>query len=846
MNGGLLKKDWALALAISLGFLIAMMSGAPILEKMERVAYDVGVSLTNRNPGEADRIAIIAIDDASIERIGRWPWSRAELATMVDKMRRARAKVVGLQFPLADAQSDVGLDRVKDIRKYISSNSFPRAAQKKINVIKGKLWAAQKEMDVDRQLAGLIARGGNVFLPMEFEIGVPEGEPSDRLPSYVKGNRLTRIYEADDNPDLPVSTIAATYPIAEFGIKAAGIGHLNRNYDADGGVRNESLVFEYFGQYYPSMALVMAARSLNIRTSRIDLKLGEGVGLGKLFVRTDENLRLFHGFYEPANDTPPFAQYSFADVRDGKVSLRAFRNKIVLIGLSAPDVADTYLTPINPQMSDPELTANVIASILNQDYYTRPTTAVVIEVLLFLAVVFYLAIVLPRFRANVGALFSLILLLALLVSGQYAMASQKVWLHSTAPALLLILGHIVLTTRRFLTADHLKESADSESAQTNRMLGLTFQSQGHLDMALDKFRKLPVDDSVLELFYSLALDFERKRQFNKAVSCYENILQHNRKFRDVKERKQRVSQMEGTVILGARGAGAGGTLVVDGGITENPTLGRYQVERELGRGAMGTVYYGKDPKINRVVAIKTLDLSAEFEGKELDQVKERFFREAETAGRLNHPNIVTIYDAGEEHDLAYIAMEFLEGKDLTDKISAKKPLPVKWVLEIIMQVADALDYAHKLGVVHRDIKPANIMYNESDSSIKVTDFGIARITDSSKTRTGVVLGTPSYMSPEQFSGKRVDGRSDLFSLGATMFELLSGEQPFGGDSLAELMYQITNKKHPNIMRVRKNLPPCVRTIIDKALQKEPDDRYQTGEQFTQAIRRCLASIEGNG
>jgi len=843
LNGGLLKKDWALALAITLVYFVAMISDVPILERMERVAYDTGVSLTNRNPGDADRIAIIAIDDASLERIGRWPWSRAELATMVDKMHRARAKVVGLQFPLVDAQTDVGLDRVRDIRNYISSNSFPRAAQKKINVIKGKLWAAQREMDVDRQLANLMARGGNVFLPMEFDIGVPEGNPSSQLPSYVKENRLTRIYDSDDNSHLPVSTLAATYPIAELGKKASGIGHLNRTRDADGGVRKESLVYEYFGQYYPSMALLMAARSQNIRTSRIDLNLGQGVGLGKLFVRTDKKMRFYHGFYSPANDTPPFAQYSFADVRDGKVSLRTFRNKIVLIGLTATDVAHSYLTPINPQMSDPELTANVIASILNQDYYTRPTTVVVVEVFLFLAVIFYLAFVLPRFRANVGALFTFIVLLSLLIAGQYSMVSQKVWLQSVAPALLLILGYIVLKTRRFLSTEHQKESADSDSAQSNRMLGLTFQSQGQLDMALDKFRKLPVDDSVLELFYNLALDFERKRHFNKAAACYENILQHNRKFRDAKERRQRASQMEGTIIMGPRGSG---TLVVDGGITENPTLGRYQVERELGRGAMGTVYYGKDPKINRVVAIKTLDLSAEFEGKELDQVKERFFREAETAGRLNHPNIVTIYDAGEEHDLAYIAMEYLEGKDLTDKIQEKKPLPVAWVLQIVMQVADALDYAHKLGVVHRDIKPANIMYNEKDSSIKVTDFGIARITDSSKTRTGVVLGTPSYMSPEQFSGKRVDGRSDLYSLGVTMFEMLTGEQPFGGDSLAELMYQITNKKHPNIMRIRDDVPTCVRTIIDKALQKEPDDRYQTGEQFVQAVRRCLVSIEGNG
>jgi serine/threonine-protein kinase len=240
---------------------------------------------------------------------------------------------------------------------------------------------------------------------------------------------------------------------------------------------------------------------------------------------------------------------------------------------------------------------------------------------------------------------------------------------------------------------------------------------------------------VLDLLYNLALDFERKRQFNKAESVFRYVADHNPKFRDASERVGRAKAMSETVILGS-GGGPGGTVILPGGGVEKPMLGRYQVEKELGKGAMGVVYLGKDPKIGRVVAIKTMALSQEFEADELQDVKDRFFREAETAGRLNHPNIVTIFDAGEEHDLAYIAMEFLKGKDLTPFIKPDNLLPLPKVMSITARVADALSYAHTNNVVHRDVKPANIMYELESDTVKVTDFGIARITDSSKTKTG--------------------------------------------------------------------------------------------------------------
>ena len=250
----------------------------------------------------------------------------------------------------------------------------------------------------------------------------------------------------------------------------------------------------------------------------------------------------------------------------------------------------------------------------------------------------------------------------------------------------------------------------------------------------------------------------------------------------------RARSMAETVILGGGGTHPGGTMALAGSGGEKPMLGRYQIEKELGKGAMGVVYLGKDPKIGRVVAIKTMALSQEFEADELVEVKERFFREAETAGRLAHPNIVTMYDAGEEHDLAYIAMEFLKGGDLAPYTKPDNLLPLPVVLSIVARVAEALGYAHQNNVVHRDVKPANVMYDAASDTVKVADFGIARITDSSKTKTGMVLGTPSYMSPEQLSGKKVGGLSDMLSLGVTLYQLVCGRLPFVGDSMAQLMF----------------------------------------------------------
>jgi serine/threonine-protein kinase len=286
-------------------------------------------------------------------------------------------------------------------------------------------------------------------------------------------------------------------------------------------------------------------------------------------------------------------------------------------------------------------------------------------------------------------------------------------------------------------------------------------------MAFEKFRLCPATEAILTLLYNLALDYELKCNYAGAAMVYRHILTQQY-FRDVEQRLEQLRNFKKSQLNHDFG-----DWLLDKSDAK-PRLGRYQIERQLGKGAMGVVYLGKDTKLDRFVAIKTLALSHEFELEGLAEATARFFREANAAGRLRHPDIITIYDAGEQFDLAYIAMEFFKGGNLVPYTKVDNLLPIATVLEIGIRVAEALDYAQKQGVIHRDIKPANIMYNPATEQVKITDFGIAYITDAHKTKTGVVLGTPPYMSPEQFSGKLLTGGSDLFSLSVTLFQLLTG------------------------------------------------------------------------
>ncbi len=721
------KADWFLGLIVALVLFFA--SGSDLVQSLERLAYDWGVRASSHAP--SPRIAVIAIDDQSIANIGRWPWSREVHAQMIAKLKQAGAKVVGYASFFFEPQIDPGLAYVQKLTELYQA--LPPAEQQNLAQFSAVLGEAEDALNNDRKLAAAVTEAGNIALPMLFVLGEPRGNPDKPLPDYVLKNQITKVVDrmgAQGNNIFPVPTLQAVAPMQEIAAGAAAIGHLNALPDVDGSTRTEPLVVRYYDQYFPSFSTMLAAKSLNLGPGDIEMRLGEGIKVGNLTITTDPYLQMHSYFYKDKDGRPAFPLDSFYDVISGKIPAEKYRDKVVLIGATAAGVGTYQVTPISPAMPPVVTLAHSVSSILQEDFFVAPTWGFWVEKLVFVLVALYIILLLPRLNAGMGFVLSAAVLVALFATHFALMAGKLVWIQLMASAVLLVIGHILLTTKRFLVTERGKTKSDLDSAESNRMLGLAFQGQGQLDMAFDKFKKVPLDDAVMDNMYNLALDFERKRQFNKAQAVYEHMATYNPKFRDLDQKLNRAKQMSETVILGGgSGRTNASTLVLEGGAVEKPMLGRYQVEKELGKGAMGVVYLGKDPKIGRVVAIKTMALSQEFEPDELEDVKQRFFREAETAGRLNHPNIVTIYDAGEEHDLAYIAMEFLKGKDLVPQTKPGALLSLPKTLSVVARVAEALSYAHLQNVVHRDIKPAAERFRQSHRFRHCAHYGFVQNQD---------------------------------------------------------------------------------------------------------------------
>ncbi len=693
------SSDWFAGLVITI--VIVAMSGSAPFQSLERGFYDWGVRSTDRVP--SDKIAVIAIDDFSINNIGRWPWPRDLHAELINRLHEGGAKAIGQTVFFLEPQVDPGMLYIRELIEFFSNASFNDAPadidtlgamleiqgnnravaeilefyrqssvntrlSRDIETLKANLFEAEQALNTDAKLAESLAEAKNVILAMVFYLGAPRGNPDTELPDYVLRNSISQIRDrvsAQSNGLFPIPTNDALPPISEIGGYAAAIGHLNALPDIDGGIRSEPLVLQHYNRFYPSMSLQIAAKSLNLTNDDIRVNLAESVELGSLTIKTDTQLQMHTFFYADRNGAPAFQQDSFYDVFTGKIPIEKYKDKIVLIGPTATGVGSPQVTPIDSAMAPVLTLAHSVSSILNEDFFIEPEWGFWARMGAFLLVALYLMLLMPRLKAGVAFVVTVVLVLALVATHYVLMTGNTMWIPMMTPGALLAIGYMLITTKRFLVTERGKAKSDEESAESNRMLGIAFQTQGQLDMAFEKFRKCsPVDEQVLEAMYNLALDFERKRQFNKATSVYQYMAKHDKTFRDIEARMARAQKMEETVMLSGSGGHAGGTLMLDGSGVEKPMLGRYEVEKELGKGAMGIVYLGKDPKINRVVAIKTMALAQEFEEDELEEVKERFFREAETAGRLNHPNIVTIFDAGEEHDLAYISMEFLEGHDL--------------------------------------------------------------------------------------------------------------------------------------------------------------------------------------
>ena len=614
MKQGLLTRDWFVGLLVAITVLALGYIG--VFSGIERSAYDVGVRYSSNIP--SDKIAIVAIDDVSIANIGRWPWSRDNHAKMHELLKRGGAKVIGQTTFFIEPQLDPGLKHIKALIEFYASSSLSSKLNDDkldtdLSLLGEKLMQAEIELNPDHILAQSLEDTENVVLAMHFTIGQPLGRPDTDLPDYVQRNRLQNVDSSTFPGNLyPLLAAESLIPITEIGAVADAIGPLIAFPDVDGGIRAEPLIIDYFGDYYPSQSLLIAARSLNLGPRDIRITR-TGVQLGKLNIRTDDMLRMNTFFYSSHDGNPVFPVDSFYDVLMGKIPANKYKGKIVLIGATATGVGDSMVTPVNSNMAPVLTLAHSISSILNEDFFIEPEWSVQARAGVIVVLVLYILFLLPRLKAGSSSIITFFLLAGLAAAHFVLMTQYSMWLQLMTPAILLIAGHATITTKRYLLTESDKAQLDVESAETNRMLGLSLQGQGQLDAAFEKFRRLTPNKESLELLYNLALDFERKRQFNKAGSVYANIQERDPKFRDIRQRLKRSQAMEETVILGGGSFGPGGTLVLNREGIEKPMLGRYQIEKEIGKGAMGAVYLGKDPKISRVVAIKTMALSQEFE-----------------------------------------------------------------------------------------------------------------------------------------------------------------------------------------------------------------------------------------
>jgi len=783
--GAIWKSDWLVGVILTLLFLAACEYAVSPLRSLETVIYDQLAGQSELAPDE--NIVLVNMDEQTLASA-----DRSAMTSVITSLSGAGARLIAL---------DILFDQP------------------------GPHSSTSEHMP----LVEAVRRSGITLMPMFFEVDHVNDHASAVLPNDLR-HQIIKHANITEVQASPFNAVMLRYPYTQLIQASAGIGHMSVFGDDDGIVRSSPLAIEYAGKYLPSMPLALAARALHVPLNDIRINLGLDIELGAHNIATDASLRLYPTFYGGGN----FKVYHYRDVLSGRVPLDMFGQKIILIGsaekaVSTPAVAMTRI----------EFTAHVLQSLLSDQYVSRPAWTHSLELALLLLIGLYLIIILPRLSPVIAVAASLFLML-MLIGAEFAMLmNYALWVQLMSAALLLLAGHGLVVMKQTFFSRGGQKKTSTHLHETNKMLGVSFQSQGLLDQAMEKFLACPADDEMDAAFYDLAQSFERKRQYEQAVLCFEQIISHNPAYQDVQTRLiQAKSLLESKTGKDSNAALA--SLLGNG--DSSPTLGRYEIISELGKGAMGTVYLGKDPKINRQVAIKTMALSQEFEADELEEVKAKFFHEAEIAGMLNHPNIVTIFDAGDEHDLAYIAMEFLDGIDLVPYTKKGKLLPFATTLKIVAKVAEALKYAHENGVIHRDIKPANIMILKN-KSVKVTDFGIAHINESSKKKSGTVLGTPSYMSPEQLSGKQLDGRSDLFSLGVMLYELVSGIRPFRGESISKLMFKIAKEPHVDVRKHNPDVPDCICTLIDSLLTKKADLRVENAAEVMERISACLRELK---
>lgn len=828
-------SSYILFMLISTLVLVLYANGFGPLDRLQRSISDT-LAVMTANEERVPGVTLVTIDGTTQNTYGAWPWNHDRIADLIAAIGTGSPKAVVLDFVITE--------------------------------------------DVDQDTAGFtdiladqVAWVKNVVIPYDISLANFRSNKTDN-PKYLFDyavNVANPVGLMEEGATLQVRKVFL--PPEKLLLSDPLLGFEFTEPDEDRQVRRQPLLMNFDGYYYPSVALMAAAAYYGVPSTDITVVENEAVLIGdSARVPIDEHSSLFIKFSRDES----FRTISADRVLGEGFDFNILNNQVVIVEVQDFANGNSFTTPVIDDAGRSMIRANVIENIVNRNFLVVKRDLTMINMLIILAIgalaAFSLRQVTMVFRVVI--LFGSLLVLANLTYFLFSSFSvitdtvyfglQLVLFLAVSPLLdsELVLGKDAVRARekakkkaRVLAQQpagataagmtggvpvrELSDNPDDPENIDTAVVGA--DSQRGVKTAHTGVRDLDEEidraDSD-DLSGSLSIeDFDssiKKSGSGEVASASGRVSQSGRTPQIITpdSTHTKITLDSGAVEIvkassGSLRAGDSGGVSTSDGVRN---LGRYQIIGTLGKGAMGHVYKGIDPAINRPVALKTIRLDFVNDPDELEELKERLHREAQAAGKLSHPNIVTIYDVGSEGELQYIAMEYLEGRTLEDMIKKKVKFNYRIIANILVQICSALDYAHEQGIVHRDVKPANIMIL-SDYRVKVMDFGIARIDSNSMTKTGIAMGTPNYISPEQLQGKAVDKRADLFSLGVVMYEMLLGRRPFRGENITSLIYAIIHNEPMKPSNVNPQIPLLFDHIVDKALRKDPIQRYQNARDI---------------
>ncbi|MCH8027794.1 MAG: protein kinase [candidate division Zixibacteria bacterium] len=789
-------------------------------------------------------VVIVTIDGAAQDQYGSWPWGHDRIADLTAAIAGANPKVIVLDFELQENAAQEKAGNTKILTEQLS-------------------WIDNLVIPYDIALATFrSSRTSNPDYLFDYSLTV-----NDQLGIMEENSSLLtrKLF-------LPAAKILKTRPKLGFSYIMP---------DDDRILRHQSMVMNYEGYYYPSVALMAAAVYEKVLPDMVKITEGQKIELGsRVTIPINEKSEFFLNFYKEN----PFVKYSASQILGEGFNFGQLAGKAVLITVDKFENSEYFKTPVSDESPRYMITATTLSNLINRDMITIGFNSILYNLLLLFLLGGICAFVMPQ----ISLLYRFVTLgigLFLLINVNYFMLSsfnvlvelsyiglEFVLFMAAAPMLetSLVLGEEAEEIRKKKAKEkakkrmerlRLKAKSQSDGAESDepvvREIKASSSDPENVVTAVLSGEEIKVTSAIEHdgkgsLGGSSAISFNDHQSLN--LDGDDSSDDDSEKARGLSQKIKLDSEPEIIDPMSLDNAAAEEdeedtrTLVSsDDSFNSTPQpaditkLGRYEVSGLLGKGAMGQVYMGKDPAINRPIALKTIRLDFVTDKNEMAELKERLHREAQAAGRLSHPNIVTIYDVGSEGDLQYIAMEYLEGQTLEEMIKRKVKFNYRIIAQIIVQICAAMDYAHKQGIVHRDIKPANIMIR-SDYRVKVMDFGIARVESSSMTKTGIAMGTPNYISPEQLKGQQVDNKADIFSLGVVMYEMLLGKRPFKGENITSLIYSIIHTEPEKPSSINPQIPLLFDHIVLRALKKDPKERYQNALEITSDLSDFVDSF----